>query len=163
MATILLASLSMGMAFCHLLEMPARFGWDAELWVGTTVVGEVFALFGTVGAAIETGAWIAAVALALMVRNRSGATFITSAAGAAFLVAAFVAWWAFVFPVNAEMSGWTVASLPENWEAWRAQWEYAHAGRAVLLLAGLGGLVLSVVLETPRERPAGEATPARAR
>jgi hypothetical protein len=55
--TIILASLSMGMAFCHLLEMPPRLSWDASLWVETTVTGNVFRLFGTIGAAIETGAW----------------------------------------------------------------------------------------------------------
>jgi MFS-type transporter involved in bile tolerance (Atg22 family) len=39
------------------------------------------------------------------------------------------------------------------WTAWRAQWEYAHAVRAVLLILRLSTLVLSVMAETP-ERPA---------
>ena len=34
--TIMLMALTMGMAFCHLLEMPVRLTWDATLWITTT-------------------------------------------------------------------------------------------------------------------------------
>jgi len=33
--TILIASLSMAMAFCHLLEMPTRMSFDGRLWLTT--------------------------------------------------------------------------------------------------------------------------------
>jgi Anthrone oxygenase len=149
--TIILASLSMAMAFCHLLEMPPRLGWDASLWVGATVTGNVFRLFGTVGAVIETGAWIAAVVLAFLLRRHGPTAFRLTVAGAVLFVSAFVAWWVFVFPVNTEIANWTVETVPADWTEWRAQWEYAHAARAVLQLLGLGALVLSVVVETPSE------------
>jgi Domain of unknown function (DUF1772) len=147
--TIMLASLSMAMAFCHLLEMPPRLGWDASLWVGTTVTGNVFGLFGTVGAAIETLAWVAAVVLAYLVRQRAVITRWLTLSGAALYVLAFAAWWAFVFPVNREIATWTPGTQPQDWSAWRAQWEYAHAARAVLQIAGLAALVLSVLVEVP--------------
>jgi hypothetical protein len=40
--------------------------------------------------------------------------------------------------------------LPPAWTLLRVQWEYAHAVRAVLQVAALGALVLSVIAETPR-------------
>ena len=41
-AAVMLAALTMALAFCHLMEMPPRLGWDASLWVGSTVRGGVF-------------------------------------------------------------------------------------------------------------------------
>lgn len=145
--TVILASLSMAMAFAHLLEMPPRLEWDARMWIATTVEGNVFRLFGTIGAAIETLAWIAALVLAYLVRHHRKLSFYSTLAGATLLLAAFVVWWMFVFPVNSEMAGWTIGTFPENWSEWRTQWEYAHAARAALLIAGFGALVLSVVAD----------------
>jgi hypothetical protein len=148
---LILASLSMALAFCHLLEMRPRLAWDAPLWIAATVTGNQFRLFGSVGAAIETLAWIGAVVLAVLVRHRQPASFRLTITGAALLVLAFLVWWAFVFPVNVEMTGWTPQQFASDWTAWRAQWEYAHAVRAVLLILGLSALLLSVVVETPEE------------
>jgi hypothetical protein len=38
-AAILFAALTLGMGFCHLLELPSRMGWDQYIWVGSTVQG----------------------------------------------------------------------------------------------------------------------------
>jgi hypothetical protein len=35
----------------------------------------------------------------------------------------------------------------------RNQWEYTHAARAVLQVIALGALVLSIIVETPRNVP----------
>jgi hypothetical protein len=148
-AVLMLAALSMGMAFCHLLEMPPRLGWDAPLWIVTTVPGGKFRLFGSVGAAIETLAWIAAVALAILVRRRRPAAFLLTLVGAVLLVAAFAVWWIFVYPANVQIAGWTPQHFSPDWAAWRAQWEYAHVVRALLLIGGYAALALAVVRETP--------------
>ena len=81
-AAIMLAALTTALAFCHLMEMPARLSWDAQLWVGSTVHGGVFRLFGTVGAALEVGTVVVTAALAFMVRDRRPAVFRLSLAGA---------------------------------------------------------------------------------
>jgi hypothetical protein len=41
----------------------------------------------------------------------------------------------------------TADTLPPDWAALRDQWEYTHAARALLQLAGLGFLVFSVLCE----------------
>ena len=50
---LLLAALTLGMGLCHLLQLPSRMGWDQYLWVGSTVQGGLYSLFGSVGAVID--------------------------------------------------------------------------------------------------------------
>jgi hypothetical protein len=45
---LLLAALTLGMSFCHLMQLPARMGWDQYLWVGSTVQSGLYSLFGSV-------------------------------------------------------------------------------------------------------------------
>ncbi len=49
---VMLAALTLGLGFCHLMQLPARMAWDQYLWVGSTVQGGLYAWFGSVGAMI---------------------------------------------------------------------------------------------------------------
>lgn len=153
--TLMLTSLSMAMAFCHLLQMPPRMNYDSALWLTTTQ--SLFQYFGTVGAFIEGGAWISAILLALFVRKHKPA-FRLTAIGAGCLLAAHVAFWWFIFPINAEIGRWTLDTIPANWTRIRSQWEYTHATRAILQILGLASLLLSVLAET-NIRPVAEKKP----
>jgi hypothetical protein len=149
--TIMLVSLSMGMAFCHLLQLTPRMSFDAQLWRNTQVMYQNFG--PPIGAIIEGGAWLSAVALAFAVRHRRPA-FQWTLAGAACMVVAQAVWWILINPVNAEMVNWTIETIPSDWAQYRAQWEYTHAARAVLELLGFGALVISALVETPAAQPA---------
>jgi hypothetical protein len=81
--TIMLTALPMGMAFCHLLEMPAKMTYDGALWL--TLLQTLYGLFGPVGAIVESGAVVMAVALAFLVRQRRPA-FGWTLVGAFFLM-----------------------------------------------------------------------------
>jgi hypothetical protein len=145
--TIIFVSLSMGMAFSHLLQMPPRMSYDALLWRATQ---SMYELFGPpVGAIIEGGAVLSSVALAFLVRGRRPA-FQWTVVGAGAVVAAHLIYWVFVFPVNAVMIHWTPDTIPADWTEYRNQWEYAHAARALLQIIGFAALVMSVITETPR-------------
>lgn len=104
-----------------------------------------------VGAVLEGGAWISAVVLAVLSRKQRRAVSYLALFGAACMVMAQVAWWSCVFPVNAQMETWRPDALPSNFAALRQQWEYTHAGRALLQVLGLGAIVGSVLTE-PRGR-----------
>lgn len=147
--TILLVSLSMAMAFCHLLQLPPRMSYDGAQWVTTQ---SLYQLFGTVGALIEVGALFLATVLSLAVWHRRPA-FQWTLAGTICLLIAHGAWWMFIAPVNAEIANWTPDAMPADWMWWRSQWEYTHAARAILEILGLSALVLSVLTETPRQYP----------
>lgn len=147
--TIILVSLSMAMAFCHLLQLPLRMSYDGAQWVTTQ---SLYQLFGTVGALIEVGALLLATVLLLAVWRRRPA-FQWTLFGTVCLFVAHGAWWMFIAPVNAEIATWTPDTIPADWTWRRSQWVYTHAARAILEILGLSALVLSVLVETPSQRP----------
>lgn len=148
--TLILAALNMGMAFCHVLELPAKMGYDAALW--TTINQSLYQQFGSFpGIFSEVGSIAAAIGLSFLVRQRRPA-FRWTLAGTIFLAAALVVWFAFVAPMNAEFAQWTTASIPADWTRVRNQWEYSHAARFGLQLIGFTALLISVLVEVPGRR-----------
>lgn len=146
--TLILIALSMGMAFCHTLELPAKLQYDGALYV--TIQNSLYVAFGSpnIGAFIEIGAILAAIALTIIVRKRQPAFWLTLA-GTIFLLLAFpVVFFLFTEPANTVFRQATPQSLPANWEQLRNQWEYSHAARFFLQLIGFSLLLLSVLRET---------------
>jgi Domain of unknown function (DUF1772) len=142
----------------HLLELPQRMQFDQQLWVRVTVVENVYKLFGTVGAAFEITAILTAIMLTFLVRRR-GSTFYWTLGGAILLVLAFVSWITFVAPMNAEFAKWLTNPIPADWTRYRDQWEYAHAVNALIKIIGLSLLVISVLVETPKQRVIDASVP----
>lgn len=85
--------------------------------------------------------------LAYLGRGRHPA-FGWTLASAICLAVALGVWILFVALAHAQISQWTLDSIPRDWTQWRAQWEYAHAARTVLLMIGFGFLVQLVLAET---------------
>lgn len=150
-AAIMLAAFSLCLSMTHLLELPQRMQFDQELWVRVTVVENVYALFGSVGAVFELGAILTAFILMFLVRGR-GQTFYWTLGSAVILLAAFVSWIIFVADANTELAKWLTNPVPLDWTRTRDQWEYAHAVNAFIKIAGLSLLVISVLVETPETK-----------
>jgi uncharacterized membrane protein len=55
-------------------------------------------------------------------------------------------------PIDGQIHSWTTATLPPTWEATRDRWEFYHATRTFVSLAGLACLFGSV-LATTRSAP----------
>jgi hypothetical protein len=144
--TMMLTALSLAPALAHVLELPAKMTYEGALWL--KVSQTLYATFGTVGAAFEVGALIAAVLLAIMVRSRKPA-LVWTIFGAACLIASHAAFWVWIAPVNATIAALTIDTLPASWVDLRTQWEYTHAARAVLQIVALGALLISILVETP--------------
>jgi hypothetical protein len=146
--TLMLAALSMGTAFCHLMEMPAKLDIDGDLWL--TLLQTLYPpTFGSVGAFFEVGAMVAALVLAFLVRHRQPALRWTIVALLCMMVAHAVFWVA-ISPVNAALGPLTPETLPADWSALRDRWEYSHGVRAVLQVIALGVLLVSILVEIPR-------------
>ena len=126
--TLMLASFSLSLSMTHLLELPQRMQFDQQLWVKVTVFENVYKLFGSVGSVFEITAILTAIVLA------------------------FVSWIMFVAPMNAEFAKWLTNPVPADWTRYRDQWEYAHAVNALIKIIGLSLLVISVLVETPKQR-----------
>jgi hypothetical protein len=149
---IMLAALTLGLGFCHLMQLPSRMGWDQYLWVGSTVQGGLYALFGSVGAIIFVTTVIALALLAYFVREHGRPGFRLAFAAAVLFALALVLWWGLVYPVNVELATWVNGPVPADWTSYRARWEWGHAIIALVELAGFAALVGSVLADTPRNR-----------
>ena len=146
----MLAALTFGLGFCHLMQLPSRLGWDQYLWVGSTVQGGLYALFGSVGAVIFVATVIALALLAYLVREHGRAGFKLAAAAAALFAFALVLWWVLIYPVNVELAKWVDGPVPADWTSYRARWEWGHAIISLVELLGFAALVGSVLADTPR-------------
>jgi hypothetical protein len=148
--TLVLAALALTMTSAHVLELPQKMQYDAQLYsaVNTTL----YRYFATIGGVYSLGSIVAAGVLAFLVRQHQ-ATFLWTLAAAALFVLWFISWLTFVAPVNAQVAT-ALQSAPETvpalWMQLRARWEYGHAAGFVLQLLGFCALVISVLVNTPR-------------
>jgi len=144
--TITLTALLMGATFCQVLESPAKTLYPAELYL--TLHRTLYVAFGppNIGAFLEIGAILAAVALVFLTRKRRPAFWLTLA-GAAFLVAGLAVYFVFVEPANVAMKAMPLNAPPAGWTRWRDQWEYGHIAHFVFHLLGFSALALSIILE----------------
>ena len=146
----LLAALTLGLGFCHLMQLPSRMGWDQYLWVGSTVQGGLYAMFGSIGAVIFVATVIVLALLAYFVREHGRPGFRSALAAAGLFALALVLWWVLVYPVNVELAKWVDGPVPADWTDYRARWEWGHAIIALIELAGFGALIGAVLADTPR-------------
>jgi hypothetical protein len=147
-AAIMLAALTLGLGFCHLMQFPARMGWDQYLWVGSTVQGALYNLFGSVGAVIFVATVIALGLNAYFLREHGRPGFGLALAAAILFALALALWWVLVYPVNVELAKWVNGPVPADWTAYRARWEWGHAVISLVELAGFAGLIASVLADT---------------
>jgi hypothetical protein len=150
--TLLLASLSMALSFCHVMELAPRLLWAPELWMQTTNFGGLYYLFGRVGAVIDVGTVVVAAVLVVLSRGRSR-PFRLALAGAILFAIALATWFGVVAPMNGIMAHWSEGSVPAGFYGVRNQWEFGHATVWLIKFLGLTCLFLSVLSETPKQKP----------
>jgi hypothetical protein len=147
---IILAALTLGLGVCHLMQLPSRLGWDQYLWVGSTVQGGLYNLFGSVGAVIFVATLIALALLAYFTREHRRPGFGLALSAALLFALAFVLWWVLVYPVNLELAKWVTGPVPDDWTTYRSRWEWGHAIIALTELLGFAALTAAVLADTPR-------------
>lgn len=148
--SVMLAALTLGLSFCHLMQLPSRLAWDQYLWVGSTVQGGLYAMFGSVGAVIFVATVIALGLLAYFVREHGRPGFALAVSAALLFALALVLWWVLVYPVNVELAKWVNGPVPADWTEYRARWEWGQAIIAGVEFAGFAALIWSVLADTPR-------------
>jgi hypothetical protein len=148
--TIILVALTMGSAFGHALEFPAKMNYDAALW--TTINQSLYWGFGHIAGPIEgVTVFLATPLLTFLVRKRRPAFQLTLAGTICVALAFFIVFLVFTEPMNREVFQWTPQLVPADWTRVRNQWEYSHIARFVLQLLGFAAFLLSVLVETPPE------------
>jgi hypothetical protein len=147
--TVMLAGLTLTMTSAHVLELPQKMQYDAQMYsaVNTTL----YRYFAVVGGAYTVSSILAAFVLAFLLRRRRQ-PFRLTLAGAICLLLALGSWLILVAPVNNEIAQ-ALATAPENvpvlWMQLRERWEYGHALGFIITLTGFGLLVFSLLIEIP--------------
>ena len=88
-------ALTLGMTFCHVMEIPGKLRLDGVTWL--TVQQNLYGAFGVVGAAIELLSILLTWVVAVQVRHRRPAFLWTVAAGL-FVTVGLAVWFAVVAP-----------------------------------------------------------------
>ena len=132
------------------MQLPSRLGWDQYLWVGSTVQGGLYAMFGSIGAVLFVATVIVLALNAYFVREHGRPGFKLAAAAAALFALALALWRVLVYPVNVELAKWVDGPVPADWTSYGARWEWGHAAIALVELAGFAALVGAVLADTPR-------------
>jgi hypothetical protein len=146
--SLLLVALTLGMTFCHVMEIPGKLRLGGTAWL--TVQHNLYVAFGLVGAVIELLAILLTWVAVFLVRRRRPA-FLWTLAAAVCVTAGLADWFLLVAPMNAALSGWTPETLPVDWTSYRNQWEAGHAIHAALFGLGFSALVVALLAETPKE------------
>jgi hypothetical protein len=137
--SLLFGALALAPAAAHLLELPNKIGLSREDYLTVQQLYRGWALLGVV----VVGALVFTFAYAVMARKQRE-PFMLAVIALLCLAGTQAVFWTLTFPANQLTANWTV--LPDNWAALRSQWEYSHAASALLNLAALVALILSVVV-----------------
>jgi len=153
--TIVLAALALSMESAHVLELPQKMQYDAQMYAAMNTT--LYRYFAIVGGVYQVSSIVMAAVLTFLVRKRRP-FFGWTLTGACWLLLAFGIWLTVVAPVNSQVSE-ALRSAPESvptvWIRLRHQWEYGHVAGFIVQLVGLCALVLSVLVETPQSPPQG--------
>ena len=146
-AAILLVALLCGLAFAHVLELPAKMQYDAVLYI--TLQKSLYVQWGppNIGGVLEPFAIAATGLLAFFVRKSKRGMWLSVGALFALLLAFPIVFFWLVAPANAGFLAATLPSIPPNWTDLRSNWEMGHAIRFALQFAALALLVLSLALD----------------
>src|SRR5215470_1638816 len=95
--TLLLTALALTMESAHVLELPQKMRYGAELYAA--VNGTLYRYFAIVGGMYQIGSIVAAATLVYLLRRRHP-SFVWTLGGTLCLLLAFAIWIAVVAPVN---------------------------------------------------------------
>ena len=130
----------------HVLELPNKLVLDGSLWLA--VQQHLYRGWGPfLGAPAEIGALTTRLGLLLARRARSREYWLTMVAVAAY-TAMLATFFVLNAPVNQAVNGWTSASLPNDWPAYRMRWENGHALAALMAIIALAAVLRAYFAET---------------
>lgn len=137
--SFLFAILALSATLAHLFELPNKITLSRDDYFTVQQIYRGWSLFGIAVA----GELISTLIFVILVRHQS-TVFALALTSLICMVLTQVIFWVFTFPVNKVTNNWT--QIPDQWEAWRRQWEYSHAASAVLNLIAVITLILSLLI-----------------
>ena len=135
---LMATALALGGALAHAFALPNKIGMSREDYFVAQQIYAGWNLFAIV-LAVEAAGIVALIIL----HRRAPAVRRPVIVALACLIAAQAVFWTWTFPANTATDQWT--RIPENWAAFRDQWEYSHLAGAVLQLEVMAALVVAVL------------------
>jgi len=135
---LVLTALALIPSGAHLFALPNKIGLAQEQYFIVQNIYRGWALFG----AVLLGALIANLLLAIMLRGRA-APFVSALVAFICVAATLAVFFVWIYPANQATDNWT--TIPEDWAQLRRQWEYSHAGNALVTFAAFCAVTLSVL------------------
>jgi hypothetical protein len=134
--SLLLNGVASGVVLSHVLERPGKVALAPATYV--QVQQMLFRTYGPAVGALET--------LALLATATWWALDRAWLVGLAVLAdTAMIGVWAiWINPINQRVNRWRVDALPADWARIRDRWEMLHTVRAILSLAALCALLITV-------------------
>jgi hypothetical protein len=136
--SIFFTALALGAGLAHLYAFPNKINLSRDAYFTVQQIYRGWALLGIVFA----GQLLSTLLLAFKTRE-GGKTFYFAVSAFVCVVATLVVFFTFTYPANVMTNNWT--TIPDNWQELRNQWEYSHALGALLNLATLSFLTVSIL------------------
>lgn len=141
---LVLAALTVGMKFAHVLELAPKLEWNADLYF--PVQTSLYRLYGTIGPVLDVGAVLTTGLLAFMLRGQRGFRYTLTAVG--FMIVSLIIWLIVVAPASMLINQWTTTNaVPADWMMLRNQWQFGQTGSFLFDLSGFCTLVISLIAE----------------
>lgn len=140
---LLLVALTLGMTFCHALEIYGKLKLSGAEWLA--VQQHLYAAFGAVGGAIEVLAVLFTWIVLAMVWPRGSAKAFTLIAAICGTVALII-WLTTVSPMNTVFMRWVAATL-RRLDSLSRSMGNSHAISASLYAVTFSALVISILAE----------------
>ncbi|MEA2540551.1 MAG: hypothetical protein QOH35_1917 [Acidobacteriaceae bacterium] len=134
--SIILSTLVAGIFFGPWVALSGTAGgFKPEVWLA--IVNRFNSNLFLVMSVLMPGALLSIVPVLFMTYNGQRSTFFLNAIAVVLSAAGLLVTVLVQMPLVKQMRGWTVATLPHNWEQIRDRWEAFHAVRVVASVAGL--------------------------
>ena len=137
-AALLSTAVALGPALAHLLELPNKIGLAKGDYFTVQQIYRGWSQLGWLLLA-QLVSLVAVILYAKADRNLRKAAVLTLLC----LLAAQLLFWVFTYPANVATKNWT--TQPDDWAELRRQWEFSHAGGAVLQLLGMASLIAGAI------------------
>lgn len=135
---ILSTVLALGAGLAHAYELPNKIGLARDAYF---TVQQIYRGWAQLGYVLDVQLLSIAAVVALSRHERP--VMRLALAALACLVAAQAVFWVYAYPANVATRDWT--SIPSDWQALRAQWEYSHLAGAAFRLLCVGLLAAATL------------------
>ena len=135
---MLFTAITLSALMTHLLELRVKINLSKDHYQTVQAIYSGWQWLGIfeIGAILLTLIWV-------MIERKAPTIYPLLLSALICFIVSLIIFFTYTFPANQATDNWT--NLPDNWDELRKTWEYSHAIRAILSLAGFSILVIALL------------------